>query len=118
MLFHTLWGVPMLFLTLWCVPMLFHTLWCVPMLKNYRALLLHLAKAIFLRRKVHHTGSKTRQVLSPLGSCKHPLHSQWDTSDDLTLWFLQDGGKLQHMCTQNLLCLSSRWGPGHLDLSS
>lgn len=47
MLFYILWGVSMLFHTLWGVPMLFHTLWCVPMLKNYRALLLHLAKAIF-----------------------------------------------------------------------
>lgn len=47
MLFLTLWCVPMLFHVLWCVPMLFHALWCVPMLKNYRALLLHLVKAIF-----------------------------------------------------------------------
>lgn len=51
MLFYTLWGVPMLFLTLWYVPMLFHTLWYFPMLKNYRALLLHLAKAIFFFKK-------------------------------------------------------------------
>lgn len=47
MLSYTTDVFPMLFYTLWGVPMLFLTLWYVPMLKNYRALLLHLAKAIF-----------------------------------------------------------------------